>query len=161
MNDADSVLPNANRMEEDGYLPPKNKRKALAERKKIQSVLSDWYSDGDALASAMMKYLPKVKTIGEVISVVLAKKLPQYALKLTEIQKNWEKIAGAATAKRSYPLKLYNSTLVVEVSHPAYVRILDSQKVKSQLLGNIRSFAGADCCTEIKFVPIGRRCIAK
>ena len=125
-------------------------------RKKLLSVLQPWYGEEDAQAE-MMKYLPKTRPIGEILQKVLRRKISANTLNLQKIQMEWEKIAGESTARRSFPLKIYARTLYLEVSHPAYIQALESPRIKDAILKRIQAIIGPDSCTDIKYLPAGRR----
>lgn len=124
-------------------------------RNKMGSILDEWYGDGGE--SELMKYLPSTQPLGNVLDRVMKKKLPRGAADFRLVSDRWGEIAGEVAARHTKPLSFSNSTLFIEVEHPAYLTSVRTKAVQSAILGRIAALIGPDKCTALTFVPAGRR----
>lgn len=74
---------------------------------------------------------------------------------LERIVQKWSEIAGADLAKVTTPCGLRNKRLLIEVSHPAWLYVLEREH-KAVLAERVRS-AAPDEISDIQFVQKGRR----
>ena len=130
-------------------------------RKKLSGLFSEWYGSAEEGDAAMIKFLPKTQSVGKILENVLRKKISVHTLHLQRIQENWQEIAGKTTARRCYPLRLFQKTLYLEISHPAYMQAIDVPQIKNAILQRIGELIGTGNCTDIKYVPSGRRMPAR
>ncbi len=134
--------------------PPEGNATGRA-RKKMDSILREWYGEGGE--GELMKYLPKVQPVGDVLHRVMRKKLPHGIADFRTISARWRDIAGEVAAKHTTPLSFSNKTLFIEVEHPAYLASVRTKAVQSAILARIAELIGADKCTTLTFTPAGRR----
>lgn len=125
-------------------------------RRKMEPILGEWY-DGETAPDALIKYLPQPTAIGDVLERIVKKKIPACRLLIFRIQSEWKNIAGEAAAKYTRPFCLKDGILDIEVSHPAYRAALMSPSIRSAILKNLADSIGEGQCTELRFIPAGRR----
>ena len=125
-------------------------------RKKMDSILREWYGEGDSDGD-LMKHLPSSQPVGDVLQRVMRKKLPHGVADFHTISARWTDIAGAVAAKHTTPLSISNKTLFIEVEHPAYLASVHTKAVQTAILARIAELIGADKCTALTFTPAGRR----
>lgn len=124
-------------------------------RNKMGSILDEWYGDGGN--AELMKYLPSTQSVGDVLDRVMKKKLPRGAAGFQLVSDRWCEIAGEVAARHTKPLFFSNSTLFIEVEHPAYLTSVRTKAVQAAILARITDLLGAGKCTALTFVPAGRR----
>lgn len=83
--------------------------------------------------------------------------LPRSVIQLGKIRSVWNDIVGKVNARNTSPCFLRDGILYVEISHPAYRMALDTPRVKKLMLEKLAGHFGDELCTQIKFVPAGRR----
>ncbi len=83
--------------------------------------------------------------------------LPRSVIQLGKIRSVWIDIVGRVNARNTSPCFLRDGILYVEISHPAYRMALDTPRVKKLMLEKLAGHFGDELCTQIKFVPAGRR----
>ena len=125
-------------------------------RKKMDSVLREWYGEGSS-DGELMKYLPSSQPVGDVLQRVMRKKMPYGIADFRTIADRWAEIAGAVASKHTTPLSITNKTLFIEVEHPAYLASVRTKTVQTAILARIAELIGADKCTALTFTPKGRR----
>lgn len=120
-------------------------------------MLRSWYGPERGNAE-FIRYEPQAVPVSEALRKIAAKRIPAWMLRIEDIQNNWESIAGTENAKRSFPARLYENILYVEVKHPAYRLALESPRVKNLILAKVQALVGANACRDIRFVMAGGRC---
>ncbi len=116
----------------------------------------DWYGM-DRGRSEIAARQPAPVPIADALDNAVKSILPKSVMTLGKIRSAWTEIAGAENAKRTEPSFLKDNILFVEISHPAYRMALDTPRVKKILLEKLHERFGNKICSEIKFVPGGRR----
>ena len=118
--------------------------------KEIEALLNQWYGKS-AAPSEINRYNPVPVSLANVVESVAAKVIPPWELKISEVKENWENVAGKENARRCKPVSLNDHVLYIEVMHPMYRMVLDTPKIKQQLLERIQQITGKDLCQELKF----------
>ena len=116
----------------------------------------DWYGMERARYEIAARQ-PRPVPIGEALDRALPSILPKTMLLLGKIRSAWPEIAGPENARRTEPAFLKDGILFVEISHPAYRMALDTPRVKQLLLRKLQERFGKTACSDLKFVPGGRR----
>ena len=134
--------------------PPEGKATGRA-RNKMGSILDEWY--GESGNAELMKYLPSAQPVGTVLDRILKKKLPRGTADFQLVSDRWCEIAGEVAARHTKPLFFSNRTLFVEVEHPAYLTSVRTKAVQGAIIARIADLLGSGKCSDLTFVPAGRR----
>ena len=116
----------------------------------------DWYGMERARYEIAARQ-PQPLPIAEALDRVVPSILPKSMVSLGKIRSAWPEIAGLENARRTVPSFLKDGVLFVEISHPAYRMALDTPRVKQLFLRKLQERFGNKICSELKFVPAGRR----
>lgn len=116
----------------------------------------DWYGM-ERGRSEIAARQPAPVPIADALDNAVKSILPKTVVLLGKIRSAWPEIAGAENARRTDPSFLKETILFVEISHPAYRMALDTPRVKKLLLEKLQERFGKVICSEIRFVPSGRR----
>jgi hypothetical protein len=137
----------------DYFLPLKRSRKKR-DSDLIHKILSDWYGKSTA-DNEIISRLPKTEHIGDGIHEALKQLLPPHIAVLQKIKGSWEDIAGKQLARYMTPSGMRDTTLFIEVSHPAWLMEF-REKEQLLLLRKIQGVVGDNKCKKIKLTPAGR-----
>jgi len=121
----------------------------------INRVLDDWYGRKRA-SLEMVSHLSDPVQVGDAVSRVVNSLMTPEEVKMLQLKEKWEEIAGIQISKISNPININNKTIYVEVSHPVWLRELNSS-VNELLTKKINSMFGKRFCNNIRFVPAGRQ----
>ena len=124
-------------------------------RNKMGSILNEWY--GNSGDGELMKYLPSTQPVGDVLDRVMKRKLPHGTTDFMLVSDRWGEIAGEVAARHTKPLSFSNRTLFIEVEHPAYLTSVRTKAVQTAILERIADLIGSGKCTDLTFLPAGRR----
>ena len=122
----------------------------------IEWMLRDWYGPDRAEAEIAAK-LNKPKPIADSIDDAVKSILSPSRLKILKVKDEWESIAGKVNAAHTNPAFFKENILFVEIAHPAFRMALDNPRMKAVILEKIRDQFGENFCSDIKYVPAGRR----
>ena len=122
----------------------------------IEWMMRDWYGPERAESEIAAK-LGAPKPIAEAIDNAVKTILSPARLKILKVKDEWEAIAGKVNAAHSTPSFIKDDILFVEIAHPAFRMALDNARTKAVLLKKIQEKFGENFCSDIKYVPAGRR----
>ena len=122
----------------------------------IEWMMRDWYGPERAESEIAAK-LGAPKPIAESIDNAVKNILSPARLKILKVRDEWESIAGKVNASHSTPSFIRDGILFVEIAHPAFRMALDNARTKAVLLDKIQKKFGEKFCSDIKYVPSGRR----
>ncbi|NOY75690.1 MAG: DUF721 domain-containing protein [Kiritimatiellaeota bacterium] len=135
------------------YVPGLSRRKTSRDRDPMPKLLEEWLGK-KAAAKEIESRLPRMVPISEGIDQALKQLLtPELAL-FQKIKNSWLEIVGKALSNYLSPIFMEKTTLVVEVSHPAYMMTFGKQE-SELLVSKIADVIGKGKCVGIRLVPIG------
>ena len=120
----------------------------------FEKMLADWYGK-ERSKNEIIAYLPEVQSINDIIDVSLKKLINKESIFLSNIKRSWNDLIGADIAKFTEPVSIYNGTLYIEVSHPAFLSVLRNSEHSKMMLEKIRNYDKDNCCRTMKFTPAG------
>ena len=136
------------------FLPLKRTRKKR-DSDLIHQLLSDWHGKNFADNEIIPK-LPPTEHISSGVEEALKQLLPPSLAVLQKIKLEWEHIAGKQLAKYMTPGTMKDTTLFIEVSHPAWIMEFRN-KEQQMLLKKIQECVGQSKCKKIVLTPTGRK----
>jgi len=137
----------------DYFLPLRRSRKKR-ESDLLHKILSDWY--GKSIAdNEIISKLPQTEHISDGIEGALKQLLPPHIAVLQKVKSEWDNIAGKQLAQYMTPSEMSDTTLFIEVSHPAWLMEF-REKEQLLLLHKIQAVTGSIKCKKIKLTPMGR-----
>ena len=122
----------------------------------IEWMMRDWYGPERAESEIAAK-LGAPKPIAESIDNAVKNILSPARLKILKVRDEWESIAGKVNAAHSTPSFIKEGILFVEIAHPAFRMALDNPRTKAVLMKKIQEKYGENFCSDLKYVPTGRR----
>lgn len=128
------------------------RRPSYRERRREQAI-KDWFGTDEARGFIRDHQKPP-EHISEIMGDVLSSIGMRRQALLEELMDNWTDIVGADIARKSYPCRLMQSRLDIEVDNPSWLYILRTTHAAT-ILQRVKEHAG-DTITEIRFVPAGR-----
>ena len=137
----------------DYFLPLKRSRKKR-DSDVMHKILSDWHGKA-AADNEVIPLLPKTEHISIGMEGALKQLLPPSVALLQKIRGVWDQIAGKQLARYMTPSGMRDTTLFIEVSHPAWLMEF-REKEQKVLLKKIQDHVGANKCKSIKLIPTGR-----
>ena len=137
------------------YMLPLSRKKTRRDYDPLPGMLVDWYGKEEA-ANEIISRLPRSEHIKESLDDALKTLLPAHIAVLQKIKRHWNEIAGPQLAKYMEPVNIYKKTLLIEVSHPAWLMEFKDREQK-MLLEKIRCSMGEDVCDRIRLTPVGAR----
>ena len=137
----------------DYFLPLKRTRKKR-DSDLLHKILSDWHGKTSA-NNEIIQRLPPTEHISVGVDEALKQLLPPSLAVLQKIQSEWEGIAGKQLARFMTPATMNATTLVIEVSHPAWLMEF-REKEQLLLLQKIQTCVGMNKCKKLILTPMGR-----
>lgn len=119
-------------------------------------MMRDWYGPERAEAEIAAKLAPP-KPIADAIDNAVKTILSPSRMKILKVKDDWESIVGKVNAAHTTPAFIKEGILFVEIAHPAFRMALDNPRMKALFLEKIHRKFGENFCSEIKYVPSGRR----
>ncbi len=129
------------------------RRPSLRERRR-EWLLREWFG-ADRASEEIVERQPPAHLIAEDIDRLMAKTGGAERALLEQLRRDWADIAGADIAKYTAPYSLQNQRLLVEVSHPAWLYVLEREH-KPVLVERIQA-AAPDQIREVRLIQKGRR----
>ena len=137
------------------YILPLKRSRKKRDSDLLHKILSDWRGKSFADTEIIAK-LPPTEHISAGVEAALKQLLPPSLAVLQKIQGEWENIAGKQLAKYMTPATMNNTTLFIEVSHPAWMMEF-REKEQQILLKKIQECVGTNKCKKITLTPTGRK----
>ena len=129
------------------------RRPSLRERRR-EWLLREWYGTSWA-SEEIVERQPPAHMIAEDIDRLMAKTGGAERALLEQLRREWPDIVGADIAKYTAPDSLQNQRLLVEVSHPAWMYVLEREHMPV-LIERIQA-AAPDRIREVRLIQKGRR----
>ena len=135
------------------YLPGLSRRKTERDRDPLPKLLQEWLGN-KAAAKEIESRLPPPAAISEGVDQALKHLFtPELAL-IQKIKRLWPDIAGKALSGILTPASVKNDTLMIEVSHPAYMMDFGQQE-SDLLIAKLDEVLGKGKCRKIILIPFG------
>lgn len=116
-------------------------------------LLREWFG-AERAGEEIVERQPPAHLIAEDIDRLMAKTGGAERALLEQLRRDWADIAGADIAKYTAPYSLQNQRLLVEVSHPAWLYVLEREH-KPVLIERIQA-AAPDQIREVRLIQKGR-----
>ena len=137
------------------YMLPLSRKKTRRDYDPLPGMLTDWYGKEEA-ADEILSRLSGSEHIKESLDDAMKTLLPAHIAVLQKIKQHWNEIAGKQLAKYMTPVNIYKKTLLIEVSHPAWLMEFKDREQK-MLLEKIQHSMGEDICDRIRLTPGGSK----
>ncbi len=125
------------------------------DHRRMFRLLESWYQDSRYADTACSAFAPEAVPATVLIDKLLENAVgPEQALNV-KLEKLWPQVVGVQLAKVCTFLKLENSVVWVEVSHPAWSRELS--RMEKVLLEKLNAGLDGGYCCGLRVVPAGRR----
>ena len=121
----------------------------------MEVLLRQWYGK-ETGRGEMTRYMARPMTLSETLDKLSHHLIPPWEMRVIQLKEAWEQIAGPDTARRCRVSHLNEGILYIEVMHMAYRTILETPRIKANLLEKVQAFIGAEHCSRIKFIAGGR-----
>lgn len=130
------------------------RRKPSWRERRREWLLRDWFGAARA-PEEIVERQPPAHWIGEDVDRFLAKSGGEERTLLDRLRRDWSTVAGADIAKYTEPYSLRNEQLLVEVSHPAWLYVLEREH-KPVLVERVQAAAPGQI-RDVRLIPRGRR----
>ena len=117
-----------------GVFDPKFKKNR--QRRELEDMLGEWYGR-DYAASEVTCRTDQVLKLGDLLDAVLEDKLNDQAMLILDLREKWDSVIGPPLNKFIRLVNVKDSTVVVEVSHPAFLMELRKKSTAENCLQRI------------------------
>lgn len=130
------------------------RRKPSWRERRREWLMRDWFGSARA-AEEIVERQPPAHMIAEDIDRFMAKTGSEERNLLDKLRREWSATAGADIAKYTLPYSLQNQCLLIEVSHPAWLYVLEREH-KPVLIERVQAAAPGKI-REVRLIQKGRR----
>ena len=129
------------------------RRRASAREYRREQVLREWLGR-DLAVEEFSQLRPPPRMLGEVLPEVMASMGMQQADRLSRLRDQWVEIVGADVARDTQPCTVRYRVLLVEVSNPTWLFVLNGQH-RTQIRQRLETLFPGEF-KDVRFVPPGR-----
>lgn len=122
----------------------------------LESMLNSWLGEEEGRGE-FLRFRPEAKEMANLLERAVSKCIKPWTMKLIKLQNSWQEIAGADIAKKCSIVNVENSIVYIEVRHPAFLAVLNSEKMKNIMLEKIHTVLSPEDASQIKFIASGGR----
>ena len=136
-----------------GYFDPKFKQNR--QRREIEELLGEWYGSKFA-ATEISSRTEEPRKLADTLEAVLARHINDKTVLLMSLKENWSNIIAAPMNSFVKVAGLKEDSLVLEVSHPAFLMELRRKNISEEWKNKINSAVEGLEIKDIIFVPAGQ-----
>ena len=136
-----------------GFFDPKFKQNR--QRREMEEMLGEWYGNKFA-ATEITSRTDKPRKLAEMLDEVLARHVNDKTVLLMSLKENWSNIIAAPMNRFVKAAGLKDDSLILEVSHPAFLMELRRKNVSEEWKNKINSAVEGLDIKDVIFVPAGQ-----
>ena len=136
-----------------GFFDPKFKQNR--QRREMEEMLGEWYGNKFA-ATEITSRTDKPRKRAEMLDEVLARHVNDNTVLLMSLKENWSNIIAAPMNRFVKAAGLKDDSLILEVSHPAFLMELRRKIVSEEWKNKINSAVEGLDIKDVIFVPDGQ-----